>query len=376
MVIGAGAAPAPTSFVFGQTNAAHHTSATSLRWAISPEPLALLVVAPQVEGGLPGLPRFALGLVSLAVRAHGLLVVALDGLEGVVGDAVPDQARRRPEEAVADLYVSVEEGERLPRRESFQQEIEAAKLRAHRVHVHPVEAASDHSPKRLPVRLRRGFVVPGSDGGEATGDAVGSPDQKMPAPDRRVADLEIEDGPLGIRLPRRLFQHRVERGVEEARNERVRRVVAPGRLPLVPRDDFEGERPGVRVEDGGKLQQRLVDAPEFLRPEVPVVNGCEARALIHIGESADGVEEVAVGDVGACEIRRGPLVEEETAEGGQPERRASVVLPEHPHDEGELAVQVGVAAPDALPGVVAELARRIKAGVAVPRLPVRVWGEE
>ena len=84
-----------------------------------------------------------------------------------------------------------------------------AQLGSHGIDVHPVEAATDHVAQRLTRRVGRGLVVAGADGGQTPGHAVGGGDQEVPATDRRVADLEVQDRRLRVRLPRGLIEHRV-----------------------------------------------------------------------------------------------------------------------------------------------------------------------
>ena len=65
----------------------------------------------DVEQSCPA--RAALGLVALGQRGGDLLVVALDRLERLVGDALGEQRRGGAEQGVADLDVGVEERQRL-----------------------------------------------------------------------------------------------------------------------------------------------------------------------------------------------------------------------------------------------------------------------
>ncbi len=89
------------------------------------------------------------------------------------------------------IYVVVEEGEWQARDERLHPEADLAQLYGHRVGVHPVDAAPDDVAQGLAGGLGRGLAVPGTDSGEALGDAVRGGDEEVAAAARRVADLEV-----------------------------------------------------------------------------------------------------------------------------------------------------------------------------------------
>ena len=121
----------------------------------------------------------ALALVLLAERLRDLLVVALERLEGLVGDALGQERGRGAEQRVAALDVGVEEGERPAGLERLQPELDLAELDRHRVDVDAVEAAGDDVAQRVPGRLGRGLLVAGAHGGEALRDPVGGGDEEV-----------------------------------------------------------------------------------------------------------------------------------------------------------------------------------------------------
>ena len=64
----------------------------------------------------------------------------------------------------------------------------------------------------------------------------------------------------------------------------------------LPASALQGERLGVEVDPGDELEQGFVDAAEFLRAEVGVVDGLAAFALErHPRQRAEGGEQIEVG---------------------------------------------------------------------------------
>ena len=95
----------------------------------------------------------------------------------------------------------VKERERLARFERFQPQAHAAQLRGHGVHVHAVEAAADHVAQRVLVEQRRRFALAlrqRAHAREMPGQPVRGADEEVAGADRGVADLEREDGLLGL----------------------------------------------------------------------------------------------------------------------------------------------------------------------------------
>ena len=128
------------------------------------------------------LPTLALRpVLSPESRAH-VSVVALQGLERVVGQARFDQLRGRPEQAVADPDVVVEEGERLPGLEGLEPEAHAAELGGHGVDVHAVQAPADDVAQGVLVKERRRLALARrvcANSGEMPGEAMCRADEEM-----------------------------------------------------------------------------------------------------------------------------------------------------------------------------------------------------
>jgi hypothetical protein len=110
-------------------------------------------VAEAVADGLllfleEGAEAFALLLFRFLSSAQAGFVVALDGGEGVVGEAGGDEVGGGAEEAVAGADVVVEEAEGLAGIDGLQPEGDAAELDGHGVDVHAVEAAAEMTSRR------------------------------------------------------------------------------------------------------------------------------------------------------------------------------------------------------------------------------------
>src|SRR5690606_12278746 len=103
--------------------------------------------------------------------------------------------------------------------------------------------------------------------------------------------------------------------IEQRLNQRTRRVVAAGGLALVAGRSGEREGPRVDVHLRVEFQQRFVHAAEFLRAEVFVIDGAQAAngAIFREGERANSVEQVAVGDLAADDIRDRLVAEQEAS---------------------------------------------------------------
>ena len=133
----------------------------------------------------------SLALVALLQRRADLLVVALDGREGLVGEPGGNEFRRRAQQAVADPDVVIEEGERLAGFQGFQPQAHPAQLDGHGVDVHAVEAAADDVAEGGAGGLGAGFLLAGAGRGHAPRQAMGGGDQEVAGADGRVADLEV-----------------------------------------------------------------------------------------------------------------------------------------------------------------------------------------
>ena len=208
----------------------------------------------------------------------------------------------------------VEEGQRLAGLQRLQPQRHLGQLDGHRVDVDAVDAAADDAAQRGADHGvgRLGFA--GFLGGEALGDPPGGGDEEVPGAAGGVADGDVEQrrdpfrgGPVGARL----VEQRVERGVQQAVDQRGRRVVGAGLLALVAGQRLQRVGELLVVVAGDQLQQRLVDAAEFLGAEVAEVDPAPgaAAARFHQGQRADRAEQRLVGQSGAGER----LVEREGA---------------------------------------------------------------
>ncbi|MCB1099835.1 MAG: hypothetical protein KDN22_29985, partial [Verrucomicrobiae bacterium] len=64
----------------------------------------------------------------------------------------------------------------------------------------------------------------------------------------------------------------IKRGVEQALNERVRRVVGAGGFAIIASGGVERKGAGINVDGGMEFEQRFVDGAEFFGTEVAVVD--------------------------------------------------------------------------------------------------------
>lgn len=207
-------------------------------------------------------------LLVAVLSLHGrtdLLVVALDGLKGLVGDALLQEGRRGAEEAVAALDVVVEEGEGPPGRERFEPEVDLAQFDGHGVDVDAEDAAADHVADGRTDGVGGRLLIARADRRQTLADTVGSRDEEVAGAAGGIADLQVENalfwgggrgmgsGQWGVggggllvlfttaycRLPTAPFafycvvQHGVEGGIEKAVDQARRRVVAAGGFALV-----------------------------------------------------------------------------------------------------------------------------------------------
>jgi hypothetical protein len=104
----------------------------------------------------------------------------------------------------------VEEGKWLAGLERLHPQGHLAELDGHLVDIHAVDAPADHVTEGAAHRLGGRFLVACSDPGQAPGNAVGRGDEKVPATTGGIADLERQDGGLGIAGLGGLVEHRVE----------------------------------------------------------------------------------------------------------------------------------------------------------------------
>src|SRR6266487_1413096 len=179
---------------------------------------------------------------------------------------------------------------------------------------------------------------------------MGGSNEEVPTATGGIADFEIEDGFFRIGFNAGFIEDRVEGGVEQADDQAGGRVVAAGRLALVAagRVEFEGRR--IDMQDGVKFEQRFVDTAQLLWTEIAIVHDAARMSIAGEGERADGIEQVAIGDLAVCEVWNGLVREEKAIQGGQTKLRIATVASEFLHHEPKPGEEVGVARAKALLG--------------------------
>ena len=269
--------------------------------------------------------------VPLLQRRADLLVVALDGVEGLVGEARGDEFRGGAQQAVADADVVVEEGERFAGFEGFKPEAHAAKLGGHGVNVHAVKAAADNVAEGGTGGLGAWFLLAGPGGGHTPGKAVGRADEKVAGADGRVADFQLQErlrsGGAFLSLDG-FGDDRLQGGIEQALHEGVVRVIAAGGLALVPGGGLEFEGPGIGIHDGMQFEKAFVNRTEFLRPKVLVVDRPSDISIANECQGMDGFQKVPVGNQAVVQIRSCFLAPQEAAEGWKCQFRAARIRAE------------------------------------------------
>ena len=198
---------------------------------------------------------------------------------------------------------------------------------------------------------RLGSSSPVRSAGQVLGHPLGRGDQEVAAAAGRVADLQVEQGLLGIGLVQGFLDDRIEGRVEQAVDQRGGRVVAAGRLPLVPRGYGQDERPCVCVDAGVQLEERLVDRAQLLGAEVAEVHrpqhgATASRDVLGVAEVADRFEQVLVGQRCGIEVRGRLGREQERAEAGDGQR--GIPAPQLLEEDLERLVKVGVGRPTSL----------------------------
>ena len=308
--------------------------------------------------------------------------VAGNRLERGVGKVRLDQLRGGAEQAVAENDVAVEKDKRLARLQRFDPETEPAQLYGHRVHVHAVEAMADHVAQRALVERRRRLALAGRIGantGQVAGQTVRGADQEVTRSDRRVAYLQAEDRLLRVRADLaagRRFDDRVERRVEQALHQRIRRVVGPRRLATIAGELGEREVPAA-VHLRRQRQQAFVHAAQLLGAEIVVVHRPQHSVLTSKGKMAQRFEEVVVGQLGAVQRAGRRRVPEKAAELGQrqvPAHRlgAGIGSPgERADQKPELAPEIAVAGALDPAGEAPQPGGAVVGGVAFARGPRR-----
>src|SRR5262245_38269366 len=126
-------------------------------------------------------------------------------------------------------------------------------------------------------------------------------DEEVARANSFVADLAAEDGFLG-RLEAELGevalafkQDGFEGRVQQAVDERRRRVVAAGSFAFAACMSVQLEFGGIEIEFWMLFKQRFIDTAELRAANVLVVHRAAKAALLREGERADGLEEMAIG---------------------------------------------------------------------------------
>src|SRR6266568_4272364 len=158
-----------------------------------------------------------------------------------------------------------------------------------------------------------------------------------------ITDFEVEDGFLWIGLAAGFIEYRVKGGVEQAGDQAGGRVVAACRFALVSTGRVEFEGRGIDMQDRMQFEQRFVDTAQFLWAEIAIVHDAACVPIAGEGERADGIEQVAIGDLAVCEICNGLSREEKAIQGGQTKLRIATVAAELLHDKTQPGEEIEVA---------------------------------
>ncbi len=239
----------------------------------------------------------------------------------------------------------IEEGERPVRRVGFEPERGLRQFDGHRILVNAVATARDDIAQCMAIVAGRRVAISGAELGEFLREPARRSEQKMARAARRVANGDGEQGAnrfLRIVLQRPL-DHRVERGLDQRLHQAVRRVVRAGEFagvafrraavaasrphprPLSRRGERwfvadEGETARGYLDHRHEFEQALVNAAEFLRVHVAVIDARQAAGLAKETEIEQRRKQPAVFDLRAFQVRAA-VGGEEPAQRGQSERR-------------------------------------------------------
>ena len=275
------------------------------------------------------------------------LVVTFDGFVGFVGRSRPDEFGRRAEQAVAAADVVVEKGERFAGFEGFEPEGDFAQLDGHGIDVHAIKAVADDVAQGGLIDARTRFFLAAAHAGEMPRDAVAGANDEVAGAGGHVANFEAQQRGFlflrRLRLGQPLGDDGFERGVEQALDEGIGRVIAAAGLALVASGDVEFEAAGVGVDARVHFQQSLIDAAEFFRAEILVIHRPADIAILNETQCVNGFEEMAIGDQAVEQVGRGLRRRpQETAQGRQRKFRATGVAAEFGGDKLENVPEVGM----------------------------------
>ena len=175
----------------------------------------------------------------------------------------------------------VEEGQRLAGLQCFQPQRHLGQFGGHRVDVDAVDAAADDSRSAAWTTASGGSASPVSSAATRLAMRRAAATRKWPEPQagsQTVISSSAAIAFLGGRVRAGLVEERVERRVEQALDQRGRRVVGAGGLALVAGAASPGVGELLVVVAGDQLQQGLVDAAEFLGTEVAEVDPAAGAA--------------------------------------------------------------------------------------------------
>ncbi len=180
----------------------------------------------------------------------------------------------------------IKEGEGLTRLDGLDPEAHLTEFDRHGIQVHTVDAVADHISESVLILLRTWFNLSSANLRQMAGQSMCCRNQEVTASARWIAYLEFENRLLRIAgcLPLSLLRnYRFEGRVEEALNERIWRVVGPARLSLITTGHGEREGTGLDRHKRVKLEQRFIDRPQFLGPEISVIDRAKHPVLLDVG---------------------------------------------------------------------------------------------
>jgi hypothetical protein len=166
--------------------------------------------------------------------------------------------------------------------------------------------------------------------------------RKCPRAAGRVADAQREDDGLRVGSASGPIQHRVQRRVEQLRDQRSGRVVRAGGLALAAHASLEREAPLHDRRARVQLKQRLVDRSELLGAQGTVVDRPYDAVALDPGQVADGLEQMLVGQPHARQVRRHHRREQLAVQARQRQVRAARVRPQRLDDQRQHPPQVVV----------------------------------
>src|SRR6266851_1124122 len=245
---------------------------------------------------------FTLLAVALLKFRTYLFIIAFDSFKGAVWNTLSKQSRCGPEEAIAVLDMCIQERKRLAGFDGLHPEIDLAKFYRHGIDIYAIDAVTDHVAQGSAAVFRSWFLIAGAHGSQSLGDAVGSGDQEMSAAAGRVADFEVENGLLGVRLRTGFCQDGLKGRIEQAIDQAGGRIVAAGGLAFVTTGEFQFKCVRFKVDHRVHFEQGFVDTAQFFRAKVFVIHYVARSTLEGKGQGAHSFQEVVVGQFAAHQV--------------------------------------------------------------------------